>query len=341
MATLLEIAISLILIFLVLSLVVTAINELLSIILAKRSKMLFNTIEKIIDDDAFRKRFYESGLIKNIAWSSKAGNEKAFVNGKITDKSHPSYISSAQFAKAVTMALVDSKISAGFGDVVQKIEGHTLPHDSKFRDVLISATMGTQKDIASFETAVAKWFDSAQDRLTGAYARYQKWVSLVVGLILVVALNVDAVRIAQQLQVDEELRLALVQNADDVVNDGIADRCADVIDPDEKRDCITQQIEGWTDTLAPLPLGWKDDELRTHPFGGSDAQDAAGANGVGNFLLLIVYKILGLLITATAITLGAPFWFDLLSKFVNIRSAGAKPDASAKPNSGASGTQNA
>jgi len=32
--------------------------------------------------------------------------------------------------------------------------------------------------------------------------------------------------------------------------------------------------------------------------------------------------ILGWLITAFAVSLGAPFWFDLLNKFVNIRASG-------------------
>ncbi len=36
---------------------------------------------------------------------------------------------------------------------------------------------------------------------------------------------------------------------------------------------------------------------------------------------------LGWLITALALTLGAPFWFDLLSKFISLRAAGTKPDA--------------
>jgi len=34
-----------------------------------------------------------------------------------------------------------------------------------------------------------------------------------------------------------------------------------------------------------------------------------------------------LLITAVALTLGAPFWFNLLNRLVDIRGAGRKPDA--------------
>jgi hypothetical protein len=37
--------------------------------------------------------------------------------------------------------------------------------------------------------------------------------------------------------------------------------------------------------------------------------------------------LLGFLITAFAISLGAPFWFDLLNKFVNLRVSGVKPDS--------------
>lgn len=37
-------------------------------------------------------------------------------------------------------------------------------------------------------------------------------------------------------------------------------------------------------------------------------------------------SILGWLITALALTLGAPFWFDLLNKFIRLRAAGVKPE---------------
>jgi hypothetical protein len=37
-------------------------------------------------------------------------------------------------------------------------------------------------------------------------------------------------------------------------------------------------------------------------------------------------KLLGLLLTAIAVSLGAPFWFDVLNKIINLRSAGRAPD---------------
>lgn len=41
-------------------------------------------------------------------------------------------------------------------------------------------------------------------------------------------------------------------------------------------------------------------------------------------------KLIGLLITAFALSLGAPFWFDMLNKVINIRSAGRAPDERSK-----------
>ena len=39
-------------------------------------------------------------------------------------------------------------------------------------------------------------------------------------------------------------------------------------------------------------------------------------------------KILGLLLTAVAVTQGAPFWFDLIKKLSNPRSSGPVPATS-------------
>jgi hypothetical protein len=42
------------------------------------------------------------------------------------------------------------------------------------------------------------------------------------------------------------------------------------------------------------------------------------------------FKLIGLLLTALAISLGAPFWFDLLNKVISIRAAGRSPEEKPK-----------
>jgi hypothetical protein len=53
-----------------------------------------------------------------------------------------------------------------------------------------------------------------------------------------------------------------------------------------------------------LPVGWKRDDDRSMP------------SGIGGWFA----KVIGLLLTALAISLGAPFWFDVLNKIIVIRS---------------------
>jgi peptidoglycan hydrolase-like protein with peptidoglycan-binding domain len=57
---------------------------------------------------------------------------------------------------------------------------------------------------------------------------------------------------------------------------------------------------------AGIPIGW----------------DEAKLKALASFSL--PFKLVGWLITAVAVTLGSPFWFDALGKLVKMRSAGAK-----------------
>ena len=44
---------------------------------------------------------------------------------------------------------------------------------------------------------------------------------------------------------------------------------------------------------------------------------------------LLSEHLLGWLLTAIAVSLGAPFWFDMLKKIVNLRAAGREPQKKA------------
>ena len=59
-----------------------------------------------------------------------------------------------------------------------------------------------------------------------------------------------------------------------------------------------------------LPIGWA---VEQQPDDGWD------------WFLTVWRKAIGLVLTAAAVTLGAPFWFDLLGKVARVRSAGARP----------------
>lgn len=52
--------------------------------------------------------------------------------------------------------------------------------------------------------------------------------------------------------------------------------------------------------------------------------------GLGDDPMWWILKLLGLAFTAIAASLGAPFWFDVLNKFITVRSAGKAPEEAPK-----------
>ena len=72
-----------------------------------------------------------------------------------------------------------------------------------------------------------------------------------------------------------------------------------------------------------LPIGWAgpDDDLRLH---------FAEQGWWGGLMDIFQRHFVGWMLTAFAGTLGAPFWFDLLNRFINIRSAGKAPEEKPK-----------
>jgi hypothetical protein len=92
-----------------------------------------------------------------------------------------------------------------------------------------------------------------------------------------------------------------------------------------------QSLNQQLDKIAGLglPIGWNNDAppLNFRAAAVSNATLPAKAAADDGFPLgrLLLY-ILGLIITMISISMGAPFWFDLLVKFINIRRAGKRPE---------------
>jgi hypothetical protein len=168
--------------------------------------------------------------------------------------------------------------------------------------------------VADLQTKLEGWFDEKMDRLSGWYKRKTQAILLLIGLGLALFLNVDSLIIARALWNDGTLRAAVVSTADDLVRSE-ASLCPDDVDVTsgaEQLECLKDQI-GALEGLN-LPMWWPGwNELKTDP---------RGFAGLDGFLT----KLFGLLLTAGAVSLGAPFWFDLLNKFVNVRATGRPPE---------------
>ena len=290
-------AIGLVLVYFVLSLVCTVINEYLATWANLRANTLKNSLQQLIDVPRLRTDFYDHGLIDG-ANDAKGG--------------HVSYLSGETFALALLGSLDPAEPIPGFAAVTQAVQN--LP-DSNIRDALLAHISTAHGDVVTLRNNVAAWFDRSMDRVSGVYKRYLKVISLAVGFGLAILVNADTIKMGTVLWHDDALRAQMVGSAQQVANQGAKQpptpsgnaapaTASDVVDA----------IKNSEAQLRPLPLGWN--------FSSRILQQSWCA-----ILWFGVVKLFGLVLTALALSLGAPFWFDLLSKFMNVRGAGPKPQA--------------
>jgi len=153
-----------------------------------------------------------------------------------------------------------------------------------------------------FRTSVEAWFDHAMDRAAGVYKRDALKFLAIVAIVVTLASGADSVNFVTRLYVDSALRTQISQQASQSAQA-----------PD-----ISKSVQ----SLEPFAT----------LFGYGDFPSAEPSR-VPLWLLL---KVAGELITIFAILLGAPFWFELLGKLVNVRGTGPKPASTAAANRAAS-----
>ncbi len=300
-------AIGLVLMYLVLSLFCTTINEAIANAVNLRARTLNTAMQQIIDDPTLRTLFYNHGLIDGAKVAATGGSTKP----QVLDKAHPSYLD----AKDVAMALIDSTAFLGSNDakaipdmaaIQSAIAGNKIL-DSNIRDALVSGISQANGDIVKLRTNLAQWFDASMDRLSGDYKRKLQWISMFVGLALAIFFNADTLFVARAFWQDPALSASVSQSAAAFASTNPTDQsCAGQTNPVT---CATQRMTALNADLRPFPLGWSAALMPKVP-------------------MEWIYKVFGIIMTAIALTLGAPFWFDLLTQFVNLRGSGNKPQSS-------------
>ena len=275
----LGISIGLIVIYLLLSLMCTAANELIAGLLSSRAKTLRKGVEKLFADTgftSFKAEFFEHSLIKSLAEGS-AG---------------PSYIPSKTFSK--TMLDLIAKGEPGDSLTWERVRdgAKDLGSDAALVQTLRVLVGRTQGDLGKLETEIEAWFDSAMQRVSAWYQRKTHRVVLAIAVVIAGTANADTLAIVNSLSGDSALREALVAQAEAYVQEG--------------QPAAAQSNVEELKALG-VPLGWTREGV---------------PSGLGAWL----QKVFGLLLTAFALSLGAPFWFDMLKKAVNIRSVGRTPE---------------
>ncbi len=293
----LNLAIGLALTFGVISLVTSAITEAISSYLSLRSKTLLSGIKRLLNDPhatGLALAVYQHAALNPLGSGAAPAAEHDWPATKGTYDAVKTLLGNMPSyvdSKGFASALIDAiqNRQQPDGFVTDIGEAINAVQDPQLKAVLQGFYARAGHDAASLHDSLAGWFDAAMDRLSGDYKRWSQQISLLVAAILVIILNVDAISIARHIYADP----ALIQHV-----------TVPATDPD-------MAFAAWS---------------KTFPFGGwPELLHDLGQAPTGT----LVSAILGWAMTILATLFGAPFWFDTLQRFVQIRGTG--PEAGVDP----------
>lgn len=221
--------------------------------------------------------------------------------------------------------------------------GATNPQLKQALESLLLGIGNGETALAAARESVENWFDNGTERLSGWYKRHAQKMSLIIGIAIAIILNADTLALTQTLWREPVVRQTLVAQAE-----AFAQQNEDGARPMTANELAALQLQF---TSLNVPIGWIGTPLLTDSSGGISMLDGSQKKctllpnssidyyglKVGNRcypiinapapndLTGILIKLFGLLISGVAAAQGAPFWFDVLKKTINIRTSGANP----------------
>jgi hypothetical protein len=313
----LDVVVGLGFLYLLFALACTALNEVIATALDRRGKMLRAGVEKLLGDRELTNALFQQPGIQSISRTGRNGLKP------------PSYISNDRFATVLTdyltgdQPVTDAKALA---EGVEKLNGAP----KRQLKVLLALSKG---DPEAFIGRVAEWYEQGMDRVSGWYKRGVQRQTYAMAVVIVLALNLDSVQLINRLWSDAGFRTAAVEQARARIQaTGVAELPVVEYTGGDAADAGVPVVTGMTSLtdsetrLLTSLRGWQDDRMRLNAA--LVLKGDAGAFWVGSkwLGLTAVTHFLGWIITVLAIALGAPFWFDILNRFMNLRTAGRATD---------------
>ncbi|HBY54957.1 MAG TPA: hypothetical protein DEH15_21335 [Marinilabiliales bacterium] len=276
--------------------------------------------------------------------------------GERDNNGKPAYINKQTFSKVIVDLLRGKDVKPGddIQSMIQKSldEKTTNWGDAKISEQTLSYLKSiwadSQGDVPKFKVSLEAWFDETMDRASGWYKKHTQIVLFFVGLAISIVFNVDTLKIVDKLEKDPKLRQQIVQQADAFVQDH----------PNLDTDLMQQEIEYKKAVMRSMQIDSSlkksdkgtvlEDSLklvkyrllkerkdtllnRSEKIIKNDIKNVNHSLGLGweaydsSSFLNIFYSLIGWMVTALALSLGAPFWFDLLNRLMKLRGSVATP----------------
>lgn len=317
----LDILIGIVTIYLTFALACTAIVEAISAWLNVRS----HTLEKILKevfagdlgtDKPFSQAFYAHPLIQSLSQG---------------DKGRPSYIPPEIVGQAVLSLITSDDPSKSLTAAINKLPGTT--NSNRVKGLLTTLAVQVSEDTTAFRKAVEAHFDAAMDRASGWTKRSHQKVAFIASALLVVVANVDTIMLTKQLSASPETKEKMLAVAEELLKKQPENATIEPITKGPQKDKDISKVDAVDSSAKTLDIAkQKTGEASAATAKAGQLLNAAGLQfgwSSNDLNTLTPYdwcaKIAGLLVSAFAISLGAPFWFDLLQRVMRVRLAGVSP----------------
>jgi len=225
----------------------------------------------------------------------------------VTDPTKPTkidHIPSHVFASAL-LELATIKAGAATTDTIEqrltKLAGAYT--NTPLGTYLTSIAHSVGNDLDTYLDSAGTWFDGQMSQLSAIYRKNTKWILLIIGLLAAVVFNVDTIQIGNSLRNDSNLRAGVITIADQVGADGIDTNCTIPAGAANRDlDCAREQLSSLNSLKLPIVGTWTWTTWKSS-WGWHQ----------------LFWHLVGILLTAGAVALGAPFWYDTLKRLTGLR----------------------
>jgi hypothetical protein len=357
----LDVTIGLVVIYLLLAQVATGLQEAVSSVCAWRGSILAKGLNVLLSDDPnsafqwsthFWTTFFDFGLPPS-KFQQRNGTraEPQTPHDKIQDLMNhplmrgnpsgaPASIPASRFSMALLDVLRDGSDSVIFHQAEETIED--LP-EGDLKKTLSALLFAAGDDIDAFRKNLETWFEDSMNELSLLYKRMSHFVMLALGVLIAVSLNVDSIRIAHFLWITPAVAAQLVDEAGRQPKPAAqSPDSADNQKPPGQPPKNPSLGLDLTDSAyakiraLPLPIGWTFAESNqpaptNQPAATVNAPPAPKPAQTDTAKPLpwpqgwsLPGRLLGWFLTGFAISLGGPFWYDLMQNLLSVKGGGKK-----------------
>ncbi len=348
----LDVVIGLVFIYLLYSLLTSLVAEIIATNLGLRARNLYSALSRMLNHQnvtAFTKTKDLSGVLDKLY---RHPTIKALAPNRVFSK--PSSINTDTFSRALLDTLRQGSTKEKAQNLIEGIKSYHF--DPSVESYLLNLVEEASGDVEKVRASLASWFNSTMTNASEWYKRNLQVLLFFIGFLIAWFFNVNTFEITTKLSKDKEVRNKMVQLAiayhektpdaqslnlkgivlDSTHSDQYNARLDTLLSVKKQLDidmAEAQNILGggtWLPdslTLAigktrALPIEYKAKLLpKTARIKSNDITYTLFTfwDKLGYALRLMVVNFFGYATTAIALSLGAPFWFDILNKLMRLK----------------------